>query len=492
MVVSKSKEDEINRLRKLTLLLQEAQKRGIDTRALAPKNEVLKWKTDENNYWIRNDGKIFKPSEAQRKFISSTARFVALISGRGGGKTAAGAQKAGQKIMAGYSGAVLNPDFENFKESTWAEFRQWIPWDMVHPRHQRMRYQDWTPREPFVLTFLNGARVICKGLKDPDSARGPNINWLWYDEAGRDRTGLSWKLAIASVRVGDNPQAWITTTPAGKTHWIYEFFLDEEKIRQAREEYQKAENREYVEVFFTSILENKENIDVGFFASLIAAYPSGYLKEQEIFGRFVDPEGVLGNRDWFNGKIIPTCIDGSLIKKKVRFWDLAGTEKKIAKRKAGDPDETVGTLVSYDGTNYYVEHQIGGQWEWFDVKKKILETTLSDGPFVDVFVEQEPASGGKNQIAELDDFIRREISGHPGIKGYRPEGDRVMLANYWFSLAAQGKIFLVDGEWVGKFLDQLSVFPEGKHDDRITSVSGAIVNLTPIVKKWKKIEFIAV
>ncbi len=230
----------------------------------------------------------------------------------------------------------------------------------------------------------------------------------------------------------------------------------------------------------------------GFFASLLASYPSGYLREQEIFGRFVDPEGVLGNRDWFIGKIIPVPPSGDLIKGIVRFWDLAATEKKIGGRKAGDPDETVGTRVSYDGTNYYIEHQIGGQWDWHDVKQKILETTLSDGPFVKVFVEQEPASGGKNQIAELNDFIRREIPGHPGIEGYRPEGDRVLLANYWFSIAAQGKIYLVSGEWNDKFLDQLSVFPEGKHDDRITSVSGAIINLTPIVRKWKKIEFLSV
>ncbi len=195
---------------------------------IVPRQEEIHFPTDDDGYWIRNDGKRFIPSKAQREFIESEARFVALISGRGGGKNRGwSTKKLLKKIMQGYSGAILNPDFENFKTSTWAEFRQWIPWQAVHPRHQRMRYPDWTPERPFTITFINGARVICKGLKDADSARGPNINWLWYDEAGRDRTGLSWKLAIASVRVGEKPQAWITSTPAGKSHWIYEFFLNE-------------------------------------------------------------------------------------------------------------------------------------------------------------------------------------------------------------------------------------------------------------------------
>ena len=96
---------------------------------------------------------------------------------------------------------------------------------MVIPKHSRRANVGWVPNQPFKLAFINGVEVICKGLKEEGSARGPNINWLWYDEAGRDDTGEAWQTAIASVRVGIDPQAWITTTPKGRDHWIYKFFV---------------------------------------------------------------------------------------------------------------------------------------------------------------------------------------------------------------------------------------------------------------------------
>ena len=478
-------------LSKLRVYLREAKMRGIDVTRITA-GRLVKFPVDENGYFRKDDGSTYKPNENQERFVNSNARFCALISGRGGGKTAAGAQKALRKIQEGKDGAILNPDFENFKVSTWNEFRKWIPWGMVVPAHRRMRDVSWEPHKPFTLAFVNGVRVICKGLKDPDSARGPNINWLWYDEAGRDKDGVAWQLSVASVRVGDFPQAWVTTTPAGKTHWIYDFFVDRKISDDALKLFSEVDaDRELVETFFTSTMENADNLDPGFLASLLAAYPSGYLRNQELYGKFLDPEGTLGNRSWFEGKILQIPPDKSIMKRRIRFWDLAASEKKLSgRRKRVDPDETVGTLVSTDGEFLYVENQIGGCWEWYDIKQQIISTAVTDGYLVDIYIEQEPASGGKNQVAELHDFIRRELPGHPGVHGYRPEGDRVMLANFWFSLAAQGKMFLVNGDWNELFLDQLSVFPEGKHDDRITSVSGAVINLMPVVKKYKAIEFL--
>jgi hypothetical protein len=70
------------------------------------------------------------------------------------------------------------------------------------------------------MVFVNGAKAYCKGLRDPDSGRGPNMNWVWYDEAGRDKTGMGWKLAIAGVRIGVEPKAWATYTPKDFYHWI--------------------------------------------------------------------------------------------------------------------------------------------------------------------------------------------------------------------------------------------------------------------------------
>lgn len=451
---------------------------------------------DENGFYPKRDGTHFRiNNQNQLEFIRDRSRFAAYIAGRGSGKSSSGAQKAIAKIEQGLPGAVLNPDFENFKISTWPELREWIPWDRVIPTHRRMGESSWFPNQPFTLSFTNGAWVICKGLKDPDSARGPNINWLWFDEAGRglDIEGMSWKIAVASVRIGIEPQAWATGTPNGKDHWLYKFFIQQDIDPEAFEAFKSVSDQELIRVFFSTIEDNRDNLDPGFYASLLASYPPGWLREQELHGAFVDRGSVLGDPKWFNGKVLDYMPSEINITRWVRFWDLAATEKKMGYRgkSTNDPDETVGTLLGWDRDHkdFYISDQVNGFWEWDDIKAHILEVAKLDGPYVRIYIEEEPGSGGKNQVAELASFLRKELPGWPTIQGKRPDGDKVMRANVWFAEASQGHFYMVRGNWNGPFLDQLGSFPIGRHDDKIDSVSGARVALAPI-NLWKSVGFL--
>lgn len=486
--MSHQKKEETEKLR---ALLAEATSRGIKLpRELFTIDQEI-WGRTDNGFFPKNDGKTYIPQNSEvASFIQSNARFLALISGRGGGKSAAGSQKALDKLEQGLPGAVMNPDFENLRTSTWAEFREWIPWRMVVPSQKYRANPEWYPHQPFTLNFNNGAWVLVKGLKDPDSARGPNLNWLWYDEAERDRDGMGWKIANAAVRIPPDPQSWITTTPKGKSSWAYSFFqkgeIPEEAIKLFEEE---SPHRNLVESYFTTIHENKANLDPAFYASMLSMY-TGWIKLQELDGQYVDQGGVLGDTSWFNGKFVGDTPD---VFARVRYWDLAASEKKISRGiKSNDPDETVGTRLSWDkiGDAFYIEDQVGGHWEWKDIKDIILETAENDGPYVKVYIEQEPGAGGKNQVAELKDFITSKLPGWT-VEGHRPEGDKIMRANIWFAEAKDGKIYIVKGDWNEKFLDQFSSFPEARHDDRVDSVSGARVTLAPI-RTWKTIEFLTV
>jgi len=457
--------------------------------------EKVAWPVDENGYVIKADGTRFNANEKQDHFAKSTARFCAMFAARGAGKSATGAQKANRKLAQGLSGAVLNPKFEDFRISTWPEFRNWIPPHMVVPSQRYMLNPEWTPNRPFTLNFVSGAFVICKGLSDPDSARGPNINWLWYDEARSDRTGEAWKIAIASVRVGKEPQAWVTTTPRGKAHWLYKFFVKKDIPQEVFDLFAELDpDRELIDYVITSIDDNKQNLDPGFYASLLAAYPDGWLMRQEVKGEFVDQEGVLGESvaAMLRQKILmqppESCTN------RIRYWDLAATEKKmIPGQRKNNPDETVGTKVSFksmpDREEFYIEHQTGAFVEWDDLVSLIVETAMIDGPMVQIVLEEEPGSGGKNQVAAIRNAIREKLPGWPEAVGWRPEGDRVLGANVWFGEAKNGNWYLVSGDWIDKFLDQLEGFPITDHDDRVTSVTGARFNLAPIAK-WKKIQFL--
>lgn len=483
--------------KQLKILLAEAERRGLSLDDIDP-NYTRRFSLGPNGYFVKRDGTLYTPSPPQKLFIESKARFSLFYGSRASGKSSGGSQKALLKIRDGESGAIYNPDFENLKTATWPEFREWIDWGMVIPNQRYRSEKDWEPARPFNLNFNNGAEVRIKGVKDPDAARGPNINWLWYDEASRDPSGESWKTAVAAVRVGHAPQAWATATPSGKDHWMYDFFIEENIPEDALEAYEEA-NLDYplIEAFHGTIKENKDNLDPGYYASMLTAYTDGWMKEQEIKGHFVEQGGVLGDRSWFIGKIIPYPKDLNL-RKRVRFWDLAASEKKKFKgrKKKNDPDESVGTRMSVDvDGEFYIEHQIGGHWEYAELRENIMRTAMQDGPAVPIFLEEEPGSGGKNQVAALrewihDKFDKKDIP-RPSIEGWKPPNDRIVLANIWFAEASKGKIHLVKGKWNEPMLDQLSSFPIGRHDDRITSITGARMNVAPI-QEWSSPEFLAI
>lgn len=479
--------------KKLRLLFAEAQLRGLplpDIPNITSMEESRQWALSKNGYFISMDGRIYRPNEPQEAFIKSTARFSMFYGSRGSGKSGAGAQKALKKIMQGESGAVLNPDFENFRYSTWPEFRNWIDWDMVVPSQRGRSHPQWQPHQPFVLVFKNGARVYCKGLKDPDSARGPNINWLWYDEAGRDPTGVAWQLANASIRVGHEPQAWATTTPKGMNHWLYDFFIEQKISDEAKKAFEESyKDRPLIEAFHGTAEQNKDNLDSAFYASLLATYPSGFLREQEIMGEFANEGGKIGDSSWFTGKVLDEIPEEWTLKSFVRYWDMAATEKKLK----NDPDEAVGTLlikaVTDDNrTVFIVREQVAGHFAWDKLERVILETARLDGPLVRTIIEEEPGSGGKNQVAVLESLFKKELPGHV-LEGQRPT-ERVGEANLWFARAAQGDMYLYRAAWNREFLGQLDSFTQSGHDDRVTSLSGAFRAINPF-KSWSKIEFMS-
>jgi len=492
--------------RKLLYALNEIESRGLQlpdsAKELFVKKDLV-WPVDANGYFVRKDGHIFNPYDEQRKFIDATQRYTLFRGGRGSGKSGSGAQKALKKIEQGFSGAVINPIFSDFVDSTWQEFKQWIPWDLVIPSHRRMANEGWQPNKGFRVAFENGAFVICKGLKNPESARGPNINWAWYDEGRNDPTGDAWKNLIASVRIGDNPQAWCTTTPVGISHWLYNFFEEQDVGQEVKDLLEELglDVDDLTASFHGSIEDNKANLDPMFYASIMASYPSGYLRDREVYGEYSDAGGKIGDARWFNDTMLldPLPEQVSIL----RYWDLAATEKKKAK---DDPDEMVGTLLSKHKNPdvdergnrkkplFVIQNQVCGHWGADKIMEVIADVARKDGPFVKVVVEQEPAASGKITVQAVKDYFKRfpELQAHT-VEGLdvKKVGDRILAANMlWFSVAAEGRMYMIEGIWNKETLKQLDGFGNPKlHDDRITSITNGMFLLNPM-RSWKKIDFI--
>ena len=494
--------------------MAEAEARGIklpkEYKDVFQDKKKQDWPVDENGYFVRNDGWRYNPSEAHKGFIESTARNVMIYGPRGCGKSGAGSQKAMKKISQGEKGLIMNPDFENLKISTWPEFKQWVPWKMVVPSQRHRESDAWQPSKPFSMNFTNGAIVYIKGGREAGSTRGPNVNWFWLDEGGRDETGLSWQIANASVRVGHNPQAWCTETPRPTEHWSYKFFIAQDIPEELKAEFEKVVggDRILIEYFHATREDNIKNLDAAYYINLALNYPSGHLRAQEYDGEFANEGGKIGDAAWFKNRMRDERPEAII--KRVRFWDLAATEKKVVgvgkKKEMNDPDDSVGTLLSSfwnewedehgkkkKDTNWCIEHQHAGTWEWEKLLEAIVAMARQDGPYVPIVLEEEPGSGGKNQVAAVKTHLKKfpDLQSHQVI-GQRAKdvGDRVMAANHWFALAAAGKMWMVKGTWNQKSLAQIDGFTQIVHDDYVTSITGAMNYIRPF-RSWSRTPFIS-
>ena len=149
-----------------------------------------------------------------------------------------------------------------------------------------------------------------------------------------------------------------------------------------------------------------------------------------------------------------------------RYWDRGATEKG---------DWTVGLLLGRlpDGT-YLIADVVRFRGTPATVQKTIRETADDDGPRVTQVLEQDPAQAG---VVEHDLYAR--LLAGLTFRFVRPVGTKIERAGPASSQAEVGNIFVLchggaAPVWWRALVDELSQFPEGKHDDQVDCLSGAI------------------
>jgi predicted phage terminase large subunit-like protein len=182
----------------------------------------------------------------------------------------------------------------------------------------------------------------------------------------------------------------------------------------------------------------------------------------------VSADSGLFRRAWFS--IVEPHEVGPLADV-VRFWDCAGTPISAS---APDPDRSVGLKLgrTADG-RYYVLDVIRVDATPHQVDRLILQTARIDGPGCRILEEQEPGSSGKAVVARR----ARDLAGY-AYRGVAASGDKLTRARPASALAEAGLLSLVRGAWNVAFLDELTIFPQGAHDDQVDALSGALHALT--------------
>ena len=127
----------------------------------------------------------------------------------------------------------------------------------------------------------------------------------------------------------------------------------------------------------------------------------------------------------------------------------------------------MGAKVSLVGGRWVVEDVIRGQWTSAQKQEVIRQTAMADGRGVHVVMEQEGGSAG---VDVIDHYRRTVLVGYT-FHAVKPTGDKATRALPLSSAAEAGNVYLVQGRWNAKFLDEATQFPAGQHDDQVDAVS---------------------
>ncbi len=174
--------------------------------------------------------------------------------------------------------------------------------------------------------------------------------------------------------------------------------------------------------------------------------------------------GAMFHRVWFKSeKAAPIEI-----KKSVRYWDKAGT--------AGGGAFTVGVrMVILPNNIVIVEDVVRAQVADLEREEMIKQTAQMDRlqrPNTEIWIEQEPGSGGKDAAAATI----RNLAGYP-VYTERPTGDKMTRASPLAAYAKAGNVYILEAEWNEAFLREFEFFPRGKYKDQVDASSGAFNKL---------------
>jgi predicted phage terminase large subunit-like protein len=174
-------------------------------------------------------------------------------------------------------------------------------------------------------------------------------------------------------------------------------------------------------------------------------------------------EGTLFRRQW-----LPIVDAAPAAARRVRYWDKGGTE--------GGGDFSVGTLMNRSPEGVFiVENVVRGQWSSHQRNEVMAQTAQLDGQRptpVTIWVEQEGGSGGK----ESAEATVRLLAGY-NVHTETVTGSKTTRAQPFAAQCEAGNVRLLRGDWNAAYLDELTSFPFGRHDDQVDASSGAFAKL---------------
>lgn len=155
----------------------------------------------------------------------------------------------------------------------------------------------------------------------------------------------------------------------------------------------------------------------------------------------------------------------------VRAWDLAATAGG-----SGDPDWTVGVrLVRTAAGGCIIDDVVRLRGGPADVVRAITGTAQHDGVGVQIGLPQDPGQAGLGQVM----FLAGQLAGFR-VRSSRETGSKEVRAMPVAAQIAEGTIGFRRAAWNAALLDELGLFPCGRHDDQVDALARAYTMLCEI------------
>lgn len=198
-------------------------------------------------------------------------RIWVVLGGRGAGKTRAGAEWLRAKIAAGARrAAIVGQTYDQARDVMVFGDSGLIA---LAPPDQRPA---WVASRR-MLVWPSGAQAQLFSAQDPEALRGPQFDVAWVDELAKwPRADAAWNMLQFALRLGDQPQVCVTTTP--RRMGLLRDLLARPDTRRSH----------------APTSANRANLAAGFLAEMAAQYAGTALGRQELDGVMLDDvDGAL-------------------------------------------------------------------------------------------------------------------------------------------------------------------------------------------------------
>lgn len=155
----------------------------------------------------------------------------------------------------------------------------------------------------------------------------------------------------------------------------------------------------------------------------------------------------------------------------IQSWDFNFKDKDQVKPGRA-PDWIVGSVWALIGSNFYLLHQVRGQWDFQGCLDQVRAVSALYPMAITKLVEAK--ANGPAIVSMLQDEI-------VGFELVEPMGDKPSRAHAVSGLFKSLQVFLPNADWVPEYVRELVAFPRGRNDDQVDTTTQALLWLAPKV-----------